>query len=251
MDAADERTLAMAPLGLWSVSDVAAWLHGLELSDHADAFMRSAIDGPMLAELTPDDLATLGVRNKFHARKILQRRDRLAGAAPSGVASAAAASAHASSGALASGAQRDGWPHAPPAAHERDEAQQWGGVVAATPPASPGATAARAVPPATPVLRPSSPPPSPPPLLLPPSLGALSHAHQARRGGTRAHPRRAAPHAGPAMPSRRFAHFDTCCMHACICASARASLPDRPQRAPLCSAVHLLSARPGGARRHV
>jgi hypothetical protein len=186
MDAASERTLAMAPLAAWSVSDVAGWLHGLELSDHADAFVRSAIDGPLLAELTPDDLATLGVRNKFHARKILQRRDRLAGAAPSGVIAAAAGGAGLRGGAAASGAaQRDTWQRPPGGASGReDAASQWGGAVAATPPASPSAMAARGVPPATPLLRPASPPPSPPPLLLPP--GALSHAHQARGGIMRA-----------------------------------------------------------------
>ena len=65
------------PVQFWGVEEVAAWLQSLELGEHAASFVRSAIDGEMLLELSAEDLKALGVANKFHCRKILQRRSRL------------------------------------------------------------------------------------------------------------------------------------------------------------------------------
>src|SRR5258707_7729015 len=51
--------------------DVAAWLRGLGLEQHAPAFQHNAIDGEVLRELTADDLKDLGVTLVGHRRKLL------------------------------------------------------------------------------------------------------------------------------------------------------------------------------------
>ena len=41
--------------------DIAAWLHGLGLEEHEQAFCDNAIDAAVLPELTAEDLKDLGV----------------------------------------------------------------------------------------------------------------------------------------------------------------------------------------------
>ena len=166
MDAARERALGAAPLRLWSVDDVADWLRSLELAEHCAAFQRSAIDGQMLSELSGDDLASLGVKNKFHARKIVQRRDKLAGAAAGSTPAKGS-----ERGADGVGAQLG----APAGSVAAWAAAGGAGGVAATPPASPVGARAAAQPPPRPQLRPLQQPPSPPPLHLPPPAAPPPH----------------------------------------------------------------------------
>lgn len=59
------------------MNHVAQWLESLELAEHKASFLQSSIDGHLLLALGPEDLAELGVTNKFHARKIISRRDKL------------------------------------------------------------------------------------------------------------------------------------------------------------------------------
>ena len=83
-------------LAQWSTEDVAAWLTTLELAEHRESFLASSIDGALLATLGASDLADLGVVNKFHAKKVITRRDRLLAeptGAPVGVESATRAEA--------------------------------------------------------------------------------------------------------------------------------------------------------------
>ena len=72
------------PIGEWGVHDVSKWLESLELSEHKASFLQSSIDGSLLLALGPSDLIELGVSNKFHARKIISRRDKLASEAVGG-----------------------------------------------------------------------------------------------------------------------------------------------------------------------
>lgn len=72
------------PITEWSVHDVSRWLESLELSEHKASFLQSSIDGSLLLALAAGDLVELGVTNKFHARKIISRRDKLAEEAQSG-----------------------------------------------------------------------------------------------------------------------------------------------------------------------
>ena len=93
------------PIATWSVQAVGDWLESLELGQHRQAFLASSIDGALLLALGPADMSDLGVKNKcappcqhplgdhsghacrgrasaasprrFHAKKILTRRDRL------------------------------------------------------------------------------------------------------------------------------------------------------------------------------
>lgn len=76
---ARQHKIAMegVPLPSWSVHDVATWLESLELSEHKSSFLQSSIDGSLLQALGPSDLSELGVTNKFHARKIISRRDKV------------------------------------------------------------------------------------------------------------------------------------------------------------------------------
>jgi class 3 adenylate cyclase len=51
--------------------DVDAWLRDLGLEHYADAFRGNDIDGSILAELTAEDLISLGVTSVGHRRKLL------------------------------------------------------------------------------------------------------------------------------------------------------------------------------------
>ena len=51
--------------------DVAAWLRGLGLEQYAPAFHDNDVDGEVLAELTANDLISIGVTSVGHRRKLL------------------------------------------------------------------------------------------------------------------------------------------------------------------------------------
>jgi hypothetical protein len=51
--------------------DVAAWLRGLGLEQYEPAFHDNDIDGEVLAELTVEDLISIGVISVGHRRKLL------------------------------------------------------------------------------------------------------------------------------------------------------------------------------------
>ncbi|MGD9509375.1 MAG: SAM domain-containing protein, partial [Geminicoccaceae bacterium] len=51
--------------------DVAEWLAGLGLARYADAFAAHAVDAELLATLTAEDLAAIGVVSVGHRRKLL------------------------------------------------------------------------------------------------------------------------------------------------------------------------------------
>lgn len=51
--------------------DVAAWLHQLGLGQYVQAFRDNAVDGQILASLTPEDLKELGVVAVGHRRRLL------------------------------------------------------------------------------------------------------------------------------------------------------------------------------------
>lgn len=55
----------------WKTGEVTAWLSGLELPQHADAFKAASIDGMMLLTLTDAELhQELGVSSALHRKKI-------------------------------------------------------------------------------------------------------------------------------------------------------------------------------------
>ena len=51
--------------------DVSTWLRDLGLEDYAQAFRANHIDAKVLARLTADDLAAIGVTSVGHRRKLL------------------------------------------------------------------------------------------------------------------------------------------------------------------------------------
>jgi class 3 adenylate cyclase len=51
--------------------DIAAWLRGLGLEQYAPAFHDNDVDGEVLAELTAEDLISIGVTSVGHRRKLL------------------------------------------------------------------------------------------------------------------------------------------------------------------------------------
>jgi hypothetical protein len=59
----------------WSIDDVLRWLDVLSLSQYKQAFKEGAVDGALLLELRPEDLADiLGVTHKAHILKLLVSR---------------------------------------------------------------------------------------------------------------------------------------------------------------------------------
>ena len=70
--------VAAAPAGAgaaavdWKVTDVVAWLEGLELGMHADSFKTHSVNGKMLLTLSEQDLyQTLNIVSPLHRKKIL------------------------------------------------------------------------------------------------------------------------------------------------------------------------------------
>jgi SAM domain (Sterile alpha motif) len=57
---------------VWSFQHVTAWLEKNDLKEYSDAFVKNAISGSELADLTEKDLETLGVK-KLGSRKKLIR----------------------------------------------------------------------------------------------------------------------------------------------------------------------------------
>jgi hypothetical protein len=53
------------------VTDVAAWLHSLGLSQYEAAFRDNGVDASVLPDLTADDLKEMGVAAVGHRRKLL------------------------------------------------------------------------------------------------------------------------------------------------------------------------------------
>jgi len=51
--------------------DVAQWLHELGLGQYAESFAGNHVDGPILLELTAEDLVSLGVSSVGHRRRLL------------------------------------------------------------------------------------------------------------------------------------------------------------------------------------
>jgi SAM domain (Sterile alpha motif) len=51
--------------------DIPAWLRGLGLEQYEAAFRENDIDAEILPDLTPEDLAALGVASVGHRRKLL------------------------------------------------------------------------------------------------------------------------------------------------------------------------------------
>ena len=68
----------------WRTRDVVEWIvNDLDLPEHAGAFAEGAVDGPLLVNLTNDDLRTLlNVQVELHRRKILLRAQGLVGEKP-------------------------------------------------------------------------------------------------------------------------------------------------------------------------
>ncbi len=78
--------------------NIAAWLGGLGLEQYAPAFRDNDVDGEVLAELTADDLISMGVTSVGHRRKLLAAIAALRSDAPpvaARIAPAAAVSAEA------------------------------------------------------------------------------------------------------------------------------------------------------------
>ena len=76
--------------------DVTDWLSSIGLSTYSDAFVREAIDGEVLLELTADDLSgALGVSKLGHRKKLEREIAQLAAAAQPAPARAAVESQHA------------------------------------------------------------------------------------------------------------------------------------------------------------
>jgi pSer/pThr/pTyr-binding forkhead associated (FHA) protein len=62
----------------WGLSEVSAWLQTLGLSQYIEGFHCLGIDGPLLSQMTDDDLkADLGVKVRLHRVKILDHLQRL------------------------------------------------------------------------------------------------------------------------------------------------------------------------------
>ena len=198
------------------MEDVAAWLASLELEGHCGAFRSSAIDGPLLVELTEADLHQLGVTNKFHVRKILQRRDKALAAGGSEAAQGEQWSPqqllpppHADAG-----FEHSDGPDSAERAHLharllRGKALGHGEGVAGGGPreaaaASTHHSGAASSPPFPGRLRPLAQPPSPPPLELPPSDAVLRpRSKNWRAEVVQAHAAARAPNGG-APPASRF-----------------------------------------------
>ena len=193
----------------WGVDDVVAWLASLELEGHCSAFRSSAIDGPLLVDLTEGDLHQLGVTNKFHVRKILQRRDKVLAGGGGEVHVSPKLQVwtppHADAG-LEHGGDHDS------AEREQLHARllrgkalghgEGGGSREAH--AAPGPhTGAASSPPFPGRLRPLAQPPSPPPLELPPSDAVLRpRSKNWRAEVVQAHAAARAPNRGAAAVSR-------------------------------------------------
>jgi class 3 adenylate cyclase/predicted ATPase len=69
--------------------DVVAWLRGLGLEQYAPAFRDNDVDGEVLAELTSDDLISIGVTSVGHRRKLLAAIASLGASPPAATAMAA------------------------------------------------------------------------------------------------------------------------------------------------------------------
>ena len=80
--AADTADVTGGGAGLargWGVTDVSEWLSSIGLSDYSEAFVREAIDGEVLLELTADDLSgALGVSKLGHRKKLEREISQLA-----------------------------------------------------------------------------------------------------------------------------------------------------------------------------
>ena len=56
----------------WKVRDVEAWLHGLGLAEHAQAFARHRVDGALLLQIDEADLSDeLGVASRLQRKRLL------------------------------------------------------------------------------------------------------------------------------------------------------------------------------------
>ena len=64
----------------WGVEQVCGWVEAIELSQYSASMRENSIDGMMLLQLSEDDLVEIGVVNKFHRRKLSQKRAELAAA---------------------------------------------------------------------------------------------------------------------------------------------------------------------------
>lgn len=57
---------------VWSIQHVTAWLEKNELKEYSDAFVKNAISGSELADLTEKDLETLGVKKLGSRKKLIK-----------------------------------------------------------------------------------------------------------------------------------------------------------------------------------
>jgi hypothetical protein len=60
------------PVQSWKVRDVVAFLHEIELEEHAEAFKASSVNGKMLLKLNDQKMEkTLNIVNPLHREKLL------------------------------------------------------------------------------------------------------------------------------------------------------------------------------------
>ena len=121
----------------WGVLDVSEWLSSIGMSDYSDAFVREAIDGEVLLELTADDMnAALGITKLGHRKRLEKEIAQLA----KGAAGADNSDTHTATEAAADTAQSSTHSTRQPSATEpASPATSSRSSPAPTPPASPGA----------------------------------------------------------------------------------------------------------------
>lgn len=61
----------LSGLHTWSVVDVAAWLNSISMAQYASAFSQNEITGPILLDLSLEDLDYMGITILGHRKTIL------------------------------------------------------------------------------------------------------------------------------------------------------------------------------------